>query len=162
MAEFITIRMSSRSLSLISDIAKSSPSLSRKLQEISRNAVNEASKLATNSYRSAVPVDTKELRDQFITTLDQASLTNLEATVGVRDGFHLGRDKKSIDVNELVKILNDGVNKKTGGVLTRSQESVATSPFSSVSGATKGWIELGEKGFLNNIQKYLDQRNFNY
>lgn len=118
------------------------------------NAIDQAGKLALDSYRSSVPIDTQELRNQIITqSRPSISASAPQTTVFIAQVTHYGRDKKPIDAGLLVDILNNNRKK-------RSQPSNAVSGFPSYSGFTKDWIDKAENNFLKKIDRFLASKDF--
>lgn len=103
---------------------------------------NKLAQEALRALQSKVPIDTGELRNNFL-AIDYAKTSNLTANVGVDNGNHLGRDRRPISSFELAFArLNEGSGK-------RSQDSHAVSPYSSIpfESPTKGWITSAIRAF---------------
>ena len=105
---------------------------------------NKLAQEALSALKSKVPYDTGELRNKFI-SISYATRRRPVANVGIREGTHLGRDRKPISSTELAfSRLNEGSG-------SRRDYSRAIPPYSSLGpgGPTAGWVQSAKIAFHN-------------
>jgi hypothetical protein len=147
-----------KNLQVLSKIAGSRVTASQRQRLV--RVTNKLAELALDAYRSKVPIDTRELRDEQIKILSHARGTNFYASVGIVETVHVGRGQAH-PAPLLADMLNAGVGEK-GQLLHRTRSSDAGSlsaRFSSIPAgeSTRGWITSARRAygqvrraFLNN------------
>ena len=105
--------------------------------------------LCEDSLRSAVPFDTGELRNDFI-SIEYTDI--LHAKIGIANGLHYGRDDLPRKASIIANLLNIKPWK-------RSHYSQAISPFPSYSAGsyTKNWSEKALSNFKKERRTYLSR-----
>lgn len=152
--DLVRVYLGNKSVDLIKQISKYSPDLAKDINRLACNALDGLGSLALDSYRSAVPIDTQELRDKVLNKVVTRRDAQIPAsTVYVANITHYGADKKPINAVTLADILN--LNNKN-----RSQTSNAINGFPSISGTTKNWEGIALKNFKGRIQRFLNDRSF--
>lgn len=154
----LKVYLGKKTENLIAQADKISPNLARKIRDLGRKAIKDVADMALNAYKSKVPIDTGEFREDFL----KRDIKSTSFTIYVASGDHLGRDKKPVLATELSRILDVGIHPKTGKEMKRSQNSA---PISSSYGYSYGLVRKNEetrdwqgksfRAFKNALPKYL-------
>lgn len=127
------------------------------LEAINAKALNKVGIAALAAFRSAVPVDTEQLRNsQIQIDFSKKNQKQLTAKVYVVDSPH-GRN--GISASNLATKLDKGIGKTKTGLqflYRRTQDSKPVDPYSfslAAKSRTAGWIEKGYAEFLTQLNR---------
>lgn len=158
-AEYTRIELDPKTITNLKALSKilGSKRAASQLERVVK-VTNKLAKMALDSYKSKVPVDTQELRDQHIKILKQARQSSPYAIVGVKDGTHIGRNKRPKSAVELAQVLQRGED--FGHTLKRTRTSLAVEGYSAIAKRepTKGWITKARLAFAQKRRVYLSGR----
>jgi len=157
--EYTRIELDPRTIKNLAFLGKvlGSKRASTRLEKLVK-VTNKLAKIALDAYKSKVPVDTSELRDTHLKILKQARQSSPYAIVGIRDGVHMGRNKKPKSAVELARMLQAGVGVESGQILHRTQTSKAVEGYSAIArrAPTKDWITKARQAFAQKRRVFLD------
>jgi hypothetical protein len=150
--DLLNIRLTDKSKDLIKRLSKLG--LKQEIETVAQNAVKGTTELGLKAFKSKVPIDTKELRNIFITSTFRTK--SIEGDVYIAPGLHIGRDGKEVEADFLALFLLDK------GPYHRSRTSDAISPFSSEpkGAAHQGWVLKSENALKRHLADYLRSTDF--
>lgn len=158
------VRLDSRSTQLLADLQKV-PAVQREVRKIARNAILEAADFAVMGAKSAVPVDTFELRgtdlDNGMIQKTPVSLSRLTCMVYVSNTTHYGRRNHPKSASSLALLLDSGKS-ENGRDMKRTKNSAAINKFGTrrKGSPTAGWIGQAQKSVLRGVRSYLVSRGY--
>ncbi len=119
--------------------------LASRVEDRMVKVTNKLAQEAAYALKSKAPIDTGELRNDFI-AINYAKKGKEIAEVGIESGIHHGRDGKPILATLLARILQQG---GPSGSFKRSMDSIAESNYSSIGRGepTKEWITRAKLAF---------------
>lgn len=168
MQDLFKVYLDGKSVQLIKDSRKLSSGLAAAFRTIAYNAVDQAGELGRFAAQSKIPIDTGELRNEFVVRdFPKNNSDSPKSNIYVLKGTHYGRDQKPLDSHKLAEYLQTGIGENGKSLFrTRNSAAIGSSPiqisFGSESkrSSTADWIGKADRAFRQKLGVYLRTQDF--